>query len=117
MLKEHEKFISFVLLGLALMVIAVMVYLKPPSEGFSDASLAILNTIVGALTLAFGGSANALFKISSSEKKEIGEATATALSLGPPVKTTVENPDNKPVPVAAHPDVPAEFTEGLSNGG
>ena len=114
MLKEHEKFISFVLLGLALMVIAVMVYLKPPSEGFSDASLAILNTIVGALTLAFGGSANALFKISSSEKKEIGEATANALSNGPPVRTTVENKEDEPVPVAAHTAVPAEFKDGLN---
>lgn len=98
-LREHEKFIAFVLLGAALVAIAFMVYLKPPSAAIiqNGAALAILNTIVGALTLAFGGAANALFKISGSEKKEIGEATAAAMRVGEPIKTEVTNTPDKPV--------------------
>lgn len=102
MLKDHEKFISFVLLGISLFAIAVMVYLKPPSPAIKDngAALAILNTIVGALTLAFGGAANALFKISSSEKADIAQQTATAISQGPPVQTEVTNTSSNPVPTS-----------------
>lgn len=100
-LSAHEKFISFVLLGAALFAIAVMVYMKPPANTLSQsgAGLAILNTIVGALTLAFGGAANALFKISTADKQEIGRAASDAIQNGPPVQTEVVNTDSKPVPV------------------
>lgn len=112
-LKEHEKFIAFVLLGMALFAIAVMVYLRPPANTLSQsgAGLAILNTIVGALTLAFGGAANSLFKISSTEKADIAAATATAMSSGPPVPTTVEQPPENPIPVdTQHTDVLKDAT-------
>ena len=103
-LEKHEKFIAFCLLGSALVGIAMMVYLKPPSSAVTNtgAVMAMLNGIVGALTLAFGGAANALFKISTSDKKEIGEATATAIASGPPVQTEVINPPENPVPTESH---------------
>jgi hypothetical protein len=110
MLRNHEKFIAFCLLGGALVGLAVMVYLKPPSSAVLEngAGMAMLNTIVGALTLAFGGSANALFKITSSERAEIGQAAADAITGGEPVKTEVVNKPSDPVQThdasAAHSD-------------
>ena len=100
-LEKHEKFIAFCLLGGSLVGIVGMIYLKPPSSAITDngAAMAIINSIVGALTLAFGGAAGALFKISSSDKKEIGEATATAMSAGPPLETKVVNTEAQPVQV------------------
>lgn len=107
MFRDHEKFIAFCLLGGALVGLAAMVYLKPPAPATAenDAALAILNTIVGALTLAFGGSANALFKITSAERKEIGEATAVELRKEP-IKTEVTNTEDKPVPTASTDELP-----------
>lgn len=95
-LDKHEKLVAFILLGAALFALAVMVYVKPPSSIESNgAALAILNTIVGALTLAFGGSANALFKITDSEKKSIGQAAANAVadnnSNAEPTRTEIVN--------------------------
>jgi hypothetical protein len=103
-LKDHEKFVAFVLLGAALVGIAFMVYLKPAASppASNDASLSILNTIVGALTLAFGGVSNALFKITAGEKAAIGQATADALRGGngsDPQQVEVTNTDANPVPV------------------
>jgi hypothetical protein len=66
-LKEHEKFIAFSLLGLGLIGLAVMAYVAP-MRSVDTSSIQIINTIVGALTLAFGGAANALFRISDSVK-------------------------------------------------
>lgn len=98
-LKDHEKFIAFVLLGSALVTVALTVYLRPLPDSVSNgASLAILNTIVGALTLAFGGSANSLFKISGSEKAEIAQATATAMQ---PVQAEIVNQPSDPVPTTS----------------
>ena len=62
-MKEHEKFIAFCLLGGALVAVAFMAYFKPIPD-IQTGSAQIINTIVGALTLAFGGAANALFRIS-----------------------------------------------------
>lgn len=105
-LKDHEKFLAFFLLGAALVGIAFMVYLKPAAEPpqNNDASLAILNTIVGALTLAFGGAANALFKITSAERAEIGRAAADAVAsdntTNGPTQVEVTNTPEEPVPTA-----------------
>lgn len=84
MLKSNEKFIAFVLLGVSLVFIAGMVYLKPLSDtNANSSSIQIINTIVGALTLAFGGVANALFRISDTVK--------------------VDNKPSEPIPVDAAP--------------
>lgn len=103
MLRDHEKFIAFCLLGFALVALAVMVYLKPPSPAITESggAFAMLNTIIGALVLAFGGASNALFKITSAERKEIGEATADELRKGPAVPTEVTNAADNPVPTTA----------------
>src|SRR4051812_32726233 len=92
-LSRHEKFLAFVLLGAALFALSVMVYVKPPSSAVAGngAALAILNTIVGALTLAFGGAAGALFKISDSDRKSIGQAAADAVTSNGPTQTEVVN--------------------------
>jgi hypothetical protein len=108
-LSKHEKFFAFILLGLALFAIAVMVYAKPPSvAAINGAGLAILNTIVGALTLAFGGAAGALFKISDTDKKAIGQAAADAVSNGPPLDTNVVNTEAHPVPTSSQTNAPKE---------
>lgn len=86
MIKESEKFIAFVLLGGGLLAIALVVYLEPLNDTTTNSSaIQIINTIVGALTLAFGGAANALFRIREAEER----------------KVTVENPVTDPVHVEA----------------
>lgn len=115
-LSRHEKFLAFILLGLALFSIAVMVYAKPPSvAALNGAGLAILNTIVGALTLAFGGAASSLFKISETDKRAIGQAAADAVASGPPVDTNIVNDDAHAVPTAPQPatePITGELPEG-----
>lgn|SRR5436190_19955541 len=105
MFKEHEKFIAFALLGASLVGLAVMVYLKPPSQAITDngGAFAMLNTIVGALVLAFGGAANALFKISSSEKADIAQQTANAMQSGEPMPTKVVNDKDEAIPTTDTP--------------
>jgi hypothetical protein len=116
-LKEHEKFVAFVLLGCALMTLAILLYIRPLSDTTANGGvLQILNSIIGAMTLAFGGATQALFKISDSDRKAIGEATATAMhNSDKPIKTIVENDETKPVPTTeekpAGDDVPPMFKE------
>jgi hypothetical protein len=82
MLKDHEKFIAFVLLGAALMALAVMLYLRPlPASASNNGVLQILNMIIGAFIGAFGAAAQKLF------------------DAKPPTTVTVDNPPDKPVPV------------------
>jgi hypothetical protein len=77
MLKDHEKFIAFCLLGASLVGLAIMAYFRP-FDRTDTASIGMLNSIIGALTLAFGGAANALFRTGD--------------------KVTVDNQPNDPVP-------------------
>lgn len=88
-MKEHEKFIAFCLLGAALVAVAFMAYFKPIPD-IQTGSAQIINTIVGALTLAFGGAANALFRISDT--------------------VTVANKDSNPVPTTDTPEPAVEET-------
>lgn len=69
MIKNNEKFISFVLLGFALMALAVLLYARPiPDSANNSGVLQILNMIIGAFIGAFGAAANALFRTSDSVK-------------------------------------------------
>ena len=78
-MKEHEKFIAFVLLGLALMALAFMLYIRPIADSTTNSGvLQMLNMIIGALIGAFGAATQALFRISD--------------------KVTVNNPKTDPVP-------------------
>jgi hypothetical protein len=82
MLKDHEKFIAFVLLGAALMALAVMQYLRPlPASASNNGVLQILNMIIGAFIGAFGAAAQKLFDAKT------------------PTTVTLDNPPDKPVPV------------------
>ena len=103
MLKEHEKFIAFCLLGFGLIFVAGMVYLHPLSDSQANSGATqILNTIVGALTLAFGGAANALFRVSDQVKVSnapdepvpVNEPTTTAAAGELPEQEKI---DAKPV--------------------
>lgn len=89
-MKDHEKFIAFILLGLALMVLASMLYLRPLADSTANSGvLQILNMIIGALISAFGAATQALFR----------------------TKDTVQiaQPPENPVPVAETPNAePAE---------
>lgn len=81
-LKEHEKFISFVLLGTALMTLAVLLYVRPlPQNASNNGVLQILNMIIGAFIGAFGAAAQKLFDAK-------------------PDSVKVENPPSEPIPVA-----------------
>jgi hypothetical protein len=63
LLKEHEKFIAFVLLGAALMTLAVLLYVRPlPDSTANSGVLQILNMIIGAFIGAFGAAAGKLFE-------------------------------------------------------
>jgi hypothetical protein len=85
MLKDHEKFIAFVLLGAALMTLAVMMYVRPlPDSSANSGVLQILNMIIGAFIGAFGAAAGKLFD----------------------AKVTVDNPPSNPIPVT--PSEPSE---------
>lgn len=82
LLKDHEKFIAFVLLGAALMSLAVMLYVKPLSDSAANSGvLQILNMIIGAFIGAFGAAAGKLFD----------------------AKVQISNPPDQPVPVAETP--------------
>jgi hypothetical protein len=80
-LKEHEKFIAFVLLGAALMTLAVLLYIKPlPDSSANSGVLQILNMIIGAFIGAFGAAAGKLFDAKTA--------------------VTVDNPPTQPIPTA-----------------
>jgi len=67
--KNNEKFIAFILLGFALMTLAVLLYIRPiPDSSNNSGVLQILNMIIGAFIGAFGAAANALFRTSDSVK-------------------------------------------------
>lgn len=62
-MKDHEKFISFVLLGAALLVLACMLYINPIQDSTANSGvLQILNMIIGALISGFGAATQALFR-------------------------------------------------------
>jgi hypothetical protein len=87
-LKDHEKFIAFVLLGLALMTMAIMLYIKPIADSNTNSGvLQILNMIIGAIISAFGGAANALFRTSDQVK-----VTNTAAEPVPTDPTATDTP-------------------------
>lgn len=93
-IKEHEKFIAFVLLATALMALAVMIYVKPlPDSTANSGVLQILNMIIGAFIGAFGGAANKLFDAKV------------------PNSVTIDNSPSTPVPVAEVPDTTGELPE------
>lgn len=76
-MKDSQKFIAFCFLGSGLIGIVLLAYFRPMQSN-DTASISIIQTVVGALTLAFGGAANALFRTND--------------------KVTVDNPPSDPVP-------------------
>lgn len=91
-LKEHEKFIAFVLLGCALMTLAVLLYIRPLQDSTANSGvLQILNMIIGAFIGAFGAAAGTLFN----------------------AKVTVDNPPTDPIPTTATPAPAPVATEEL----
>ena len=89
MLKDHEKFIAFVLLGGALTAFGVMIYLHPLRDSSANSGvLQILNMIIGALIGAFGAAASQLLKASTDS-------------------VTVANKPNEPIPTTDSGTTPA----------
>lgn len=81
---NREKFFAFVLLGFALMGLAVMLYLRPlPDSTANSGVLQILNMIIGALIGAFGAAVQALFRV-----KDV---------------VTIDNPPENPVNTTENP--------------
>lgn len=70
-MKDHEKFIAFILLGAALMTMGVILYIKPiPDSTANSGVLQILNMIIGALIGGFGAATQALFRAVDQPKKD-----------------------------------------------
>lgn len=84
-LKEHEKFWSFMALGAGVLTIAVISVAWPPAN---DGTQRILDAAMGALSLALGAATNALFRISEKGEKEV----TINQPLDRPVPTTESNP-------------------------
>ena len=81
-MKDHEKFIAFVLLGLALTTFGMLIYLHPLIDSNANSGvLQILNMIIGALITGFGAAVQQLLKASTDS-------------------VTVTNPPEKPVNVS-----------------
>lgn len=78
MLKNNEKFIAFCLLGAAIVGLTIFAMLHTVPDS-AQGTQRMLDGVMGALTLAFGGAANALFRITDTVK--------------------VEQPKGQPVPV------------------
>jgi Ca2+/Na+ antiporter len=69
-IQQNQKFIAFILMGLALMTLAVLLYVRPiPDSSANSGVLQILNMIIGAFIGAFGSSVNALFRSSTDSVK------------------------------------------------
>lgn len=95
-LKEHEKFIAFVLLGMALMTLAILLYVRPlPDSSANSGVLQILNMIIGAFIGAFGAAAGKLFDAKVTVDNKASE----------PIPTTPVAPS---APVAGDVSTPAE---------
>jgi hypothetical protein len=85
-MQNNEKLIAFLLLGLALMMLAVMLYLRPlPDSTANSGVLQILNMIIGAMIGAFGSAQQALFRSNT------------------PATVTVDNTPDQPIPTTEAP--------------
>lgn len=94
MMKEHEKFWAFAMLGFGVMLLAVLAVVFPPE---AEGTQRTIDAAMGALSLALGVAANALFRI-----REPGEE-----------KVKIDNLPTEPVPTAPQPaPVPAPVGEG-----
>lgn len=88
MLKDHEKFWAFILLGAALTGFGILIYLHPLADSNTNSGvLQILNMIIGALIGAFGAAVSTLLKSNND-------------------KVTIDNPPSQPVPTAETPKEP-----------
>lgn len=84
-LEKNQKFIAFILMGMALMTLAILLYVRPLTDSTANSGvLQILNMIIGAFIGAFGASVNALFRTSDTVK--------------------VDNKPSEPVPTAPQPE-------------
>jgi hypothetical protein len=69
-IKDHEKFIAFMFLGIALLSLAVLIYIRPLTDSTQNSGvLQILNMIIGSMIGAFGAAAGALLKSSTDTVK------------------------------------------------
>jgi hypothetical protein len=90
MLKDHEKFIAFCLLGGALTAFGVLIYLHPLRDSSANSGvLQILNMIIGALIGGFGAAVSQLLKAST-------DSVTVANKPSEPIPTT-----ESPAPLAA----------------
>jgi hypothetical protein len=94
MLKRHEKFIAFLLIGAALMTLAIMIYVKPTPE--NSVAVQMLNMIIGAFIGAFGAATQVLLKVNTPGDN----------------KVTVDNAETDPVPTTTAPDKSAPAALG-----
>lgn len=102
MIRDHEKFFAFVLIGAALLFLAVMLYKYPLVDSTANSGvLQILNMIIGALISAFGAASQALFRTGGqAERQEIGQAAVNAIRDGhQPLPVSITNGPDERVPV------------------
>jgi hypothetical protein len=86
MLKDHEKFWAFMALGFSVLLLAVLAVAFPTEN---ETAQQVMTAAMGALSLALGAAANALFRI-----KEASEYSQ-------PQVVEVQQPANQPVPTTS----------------
>lgn len=95
-MKEHEKFYAWIMLILALLALATMLYLRPiPDSTANSGVLQILNMIIGALIGAFGSATAALFRSNTPATVTVDNSPAEPIPTAPvePTPPTEELPD------------------------
>jgi len=76
-IKCNEKFLSFMALLGAVLILVWWALSNPPEK---DQVIRLLDGALGGLLLAFGGAANALFRIGTPEDQKLKAATAEVLT-------------------------------------
>lgn len=95
-IKEPERLIAFLALLMGLLFVVSLLMFHTPSNEYV---LRILDAAVGGLTLALGVAAQALFRGGEKDAEALRELAAA------PAKTVVvDQPPDKPIPVAPAPD-------------
>jgi len=124
MLKDHEKFISFIALILAIIILTMIAILldskasDPAKDIIFAAKLRILDIAIGGLLTIGGMAAQALFRVSSIDTKNAetaGVLAQTASTVATqaiiPAKVEVTNTEANPVHTKQDEDLPPMLRE------
>lgn len=84
-LKDHEKFWAFMALGFSVLLLAVLAVSFPTEN---ETAQQVLTAAMGALSLALGAAANALFRIKEASEYQEKQAVEVIQPANSPIPTT-----------------------------